>query len=194
MTAAPSPAPSWPDRRLVEACLGGSDRAWRALVDKYQKLVYAVIMKYRPDQEAAADLFQAVWLDVFNDLQTLRDRDAVKPWLMSLTRNKCFHWKRKRSRINDHEVLGEGPADLESQARIEAEFADELIRDQLVREAVAGLGDRCRKMIHLLFFAQPPLPYKEVAARLGLATGSIGFIRGRCLRRLQQRLEELDAE
>ena len=46
-------------------------------------------------------------------------------------------------------------------------------------------------MIRLLFYADPPLPYREVARRLGLATGSIGFIRGRCLRRLEKTLREM---
>jgi DNA-directed RNA polymerase specialized sigma24 family protein len=44
-------------------------------------------------------------------------------------------------------------------------------------------------MIELLFFQSPPLPYSEVAQRLGLARGSIGFIRGRCLHRLKKILE-----
>jgi DNA-directed RNA polymerase specialized sigma24 family protein len=44
----------------------------------------------------------------------------------------------------------------------------------------------------MLFFEQPPLPYEEVAKRLGLATGSIGFIRSRCLHRLQKLLQELE--
>jgi DNA-directed RNA polymerase specialized sigma24 family protein len=43
-------------------------------------------------------------------------------------------------------------------------------------------------MIRLLFYVEPPLPYREVAQRLGLAVGSIGFIRGRCLKRLQKTL------
>lgn len=193
MTTAKVPSPGWTDRRLVDACLRGSDAGWRALVDKYQKLVYAVILKYRPGPEASSDLFQAVWLDVYNDLPTLRDKDAVKPWLMAIVRNKCFHWKRKQGRITDYELTSEEPEQLESQSVMEAEFADSLMRDQLVREAIGGLDDRCREMIHLLFFAQPPLPYKDVAEKLGLATGSIGFIRGKCLRRLQKRLEELDA-
>jgi hypothetical protein len=44
-------------------------------------------------------------------------------------------------------------------------------------------------MIELLFFESPPLPYAEVAHRLRLAQGSIGFIRGRCLERLKKILE-----
>jgi len=43
----------------------------------------------------------------------------------------------------------------------------------------------------MLFFEQPPVPYNELAKRLGLATGSIGFIRGRCLDRLQKILAEM---
>ena len=140
-----------------------------------------------------SDLFQAVWLDVYNDLSNLRDRNAVKPWLMAIVRNKCFHWKRKQIRIDEHETVPEEPEHLETQSVIEAEFVDELLRDQLVREAIGGLDERCRELIHLLFFAQPPLPYKEAAEAMGLATGSIGFMRGKCLRRLQKQLEELDA-
>ena len=56
----------------------------------------------------------------------------------------------------------------------------------MVREAIGQLPARCREMIELLFFEHPPVPYTEVARRLNLATGSIGFIRGRCLKRLKK--------
>jgi DNA-directed RNA polymerase specialized sigma24 family protein len=65
-----------------------------------------------------------------------------------------------------------------------------LEREQMIREAIAALPPRCKEMIDLLFFEHPPLPYNEVAHRLSLARGSIGFIRGRCLKRLKRILEE----
>ena len=190
-----SPAPDWPERQLVDACLDGSEAAWHALVDRYKKLVYAVIMKYRPGQEESADLFQAVWLDVYNDLPQLRNRDAVKPWLISLVRNKCFRWKQKQRKRQDHEVdSGDEPERYEKLAVENPSVTEDLIRDQLIREAILELPDRCREMVHLLFFHQPPLPYKDVAERLGLAIGSIGFIRGRCLKKLQKAIEALGFE
>ncbi len=73
---------------------------------------------------------------------------------------------------------------------IPADMLAEMEREQMVREAMAGLPPRCREMIELLFFEHPPMPYNEVARRLKLATGSIGFIRGRCLKRLKKILEE----
>jgi DNA-directed RNA polymerase specialized sigma24 family protein len=42
----------------------------------------------------------------------------------------------------------------------------------------------------MLFFEDPPRPYDEVAKELQLATGSIGFTRSRCLKKLKQLLQE----
>jgi len=42
----------------------------------------------------------------------------------------------------------------------------------------------------MLFYDEPVRPYQEIAATLGLAVGSIGFIRQRCLERLRKRLLE----
>jgi RNA polymerase sigma factor (sigma-70 family) len=61
-------------------------------------------------------------------------------------------------------------------------------REQVLRDAIRGLPPRCREMIRMLFYEEPPLSYADVARRLGLATGSIGFIRGRCLKKLERLL------
>ena len=45
-----------------------------------------------------------------------------------------------------------------------------------------------RELVRILFFEQPPMSYKDVARHFGLAVGSLGFIRGRCLKKLQQAL------
>ena len=63
--------------------------------------------------------------------------------------------------------------------------------EQMLREAVMALPPRCRQLIEMLFFEEPARPYQEVARNLGLATGSIAFIRGRCLTRLRRQLEKM---
>jgi DNA-directed RNA polymerase specialized sigma24 family protein len=63
-------------------------------------------------------------------------------------------------------------------------------REQMLRNAIASLAPRCHRMIAMLFFESPARPYQDVAKELGIATGSIGFIRGRCLRLLRQRLQK----
>jgi DNA-directed RNA polymerase specialized sigma24 family protein len=61
----------------------------------------------------------------------------------------------------------------------------------MLREAMAALSPQCRRLVELLFFETPPRPYNEVAAELGLAVGSIGFTRQKCMDRLRKYLGEL---
>jgi DNA-directed RNA polymerase specialized sigma24 family protein len=67
----------------------------------------------------------------------------------------------------------------------------QLQREQLIREVVAALPARCERMVRMLFYEMPPRPYQDIAKELGIATGSIGFIRGRCLSRLKKQLEKM---
>ena len=182
-------ASDWTNARLVEECLNGNELAWHALVDRYKKLIYSIPIRYGTTPQDAADIFQAVCLDLFNELPRLRNADALQGWLIRVTTHRCYHWKRQQQSHKsewDEEQLGAVPMD----APVPPDWLAGLEREQMVRESIASLPPRCRKMIELLFFEHPPLPYHEVAQRLSLARGSIGFIRGRCLKRLKRILEE----
>jgi RNA polymerase sigma factor (sigma-70 family) len=184
-----SPANDWSNARLVEECLRGNQQAWHALVDRHKNLIYSIPLRYGAPPQDAADIFQTVCIDLFHELPRLRNPDALQGWLIRVTTHKCYHWKRHQtSQASDlDQDLIDG---LSGDAPVPPEWLAGLEREQMVREAIATLPPRCREMIELLFFEYPPLPYNEVAARLSLARGSIGFIRGRCLKRLKRILEE----
>jgi RNA polymerase sigma factor (sigma-70 family) len=183
------PSPGWSNTRIVAECLAGDERAWSALLDRYKNLIYSIPLRYGMPLQDAADIFQAVCLDLFNELPRLRDPEALQGWIIRVTTHKCYHWKRRQ--INQQSGLDEnGMENLSAVHAIPPDVLAEIEREQMVREAIGHLPPRCREMIELLFFEQPPIPYNEVARRLKLATGSIGFIRGRCLKRLKKLLEE----
>lgn len=177
------------DRRLVAACLAGSEEAWATLVHRYKNLIYSIPLRYGAEPADAADIFQAVCIELFQELPRLRNADTLRSWLVTVAAHQSYHWKRRRLRKAEKEV--EGLEEEALPAVLPPDVAAELEREQLVREAVAALPPRCREMVRMLFYEDPPLSYAEVARRLDLATGSIGFIRGRCLNRLQKALEEL---
>jgi RNA polymerase sigma factor (sigma-70 family) len=58
-------------------------------------------------------------------------------------------------------------------------------RHVALREALARLPPRCRQLLTLLI-ADPPVPYTEISARLGIPIGSIGPSRARCLEKLRR--------
>lgn len=184
---APETDPS-SDAHLVRECLQGNQRAWDSLIDRYQRLIYSIPYKYRATPEDCADIFQSVCLELYTELGKLRKVESLKSWIISVTVHMCFHWKRQQR--GNIELDGMEMEQAEAMAAVAPELLIEVEQEQLVREAICTLKPRCAEMIRLLFYEQPPLPYAEVAQRLGLATGSIGFIRGRCLKQLQKALLE----
>ena len=180
----------WSNTRLVQECLGGSQQAWNLLLDRYKNLIYSIPIRYGLPPQDAADIFQAVCLDLFNELSRVREAEALQGWLIRVTTNKCYHWKRHQQNHSNGHLDQAGIENICCSSPMAADVMADLEREQLVRDCIEMLPARCRQMITLLFFQQPPQPYAELAEQLGLARGSIGFIRGRCLKRLKRILED----
>ena len=172
---------AWPDQRLVAECLKGNQEAWSALIDKYKRLIYSIPVKYGFSPDEATDIFQSVCLELLSELPKLRKPQALPKWIIQITAHKCFHGKRQKQRTD---VLDPNDATFERGTPARAEdILREAQNEQKLRLVIAELPDRCREMIRMLFFEEPARPYDEVARSLGIATGSVGFIRQRCLDR-----------
>jgi RNA polymerase sigma factor (sigma-70 family) len=184
----------WSDTRLVRACLAGNEQAWAGLIHKYKGMIYSIPRRYGASPDDVADIFQAVCLELFSELANLRKAESIRSWLISVATHKAYHWKR-RKRWGDMELDGmeSGLAEAQIPATevLPPEMLEQVQQEQIAREALKKLPVRCAEMMRLLFYEDPPVPYQEVAQRLGLATGSIGFIRRHCLKRLQKILVEM---
>ena len=179
---------SWPDTRLVRECLRGSEEAWSALIDKYKNLIFSIPIKYGFSADDATEIFQAVCVGLLTELPKLREPKALPKWLMQITAHKCFHRKREQQRT---ESSDDGEESREPSVPAGAEgILRQGEEEQSLRNALFALPPRCRQLIEMLFFEEPPRPYQQVAQSLGIATGSIGFIRQRCLERLRKQLAE----
>jgi DNA-directed RNA polymerase specialized sigma24 family protein len=108
----------------------------------------------------------------------------------------CYH-KCLRCRVLEQRQL---PLGEESETQVESAVPtlEEVLiqgqREQTVRDSLRLLSPRCERLVHMLFYESPSRPYQEIARTLGVATGSIGFIRGRCLAHLRKQLERLGFE
>jgi RNA polymerase sigma factor (sigma-70 family) len=113
--------------------------------------------------------------------------------LMQTCYHKCLRYQRAAEKLV--ELAPEG---TDSDAALPGSAADELPehmlvqlqQEQILRDAVSELPEKCERMVRLLFFEFPPRPYEDIAEELGMATGSIGAIRGRCLASLKRELEK----
>ncbi|MGB7847661.1 MAG: sigma-70 family RNA polymerase sigma factor [Candidatus Acidiferrum sp.] len=182
-------ATDWNDSRLVKACLSGKEEAWSMLIDKYKALIYSIPVKYNLLPQEAADVFQATCLELLVCLPELRDPRALPKWLMQVAHHECYRLKRVNQRLVSRDGE-EGLPEPEAPAIAES-VVQQTQEEQMIREAMTMLTPQCRRLVEMLFLETPSRPYIEVAAELGLAVGSIGFTRQRCLDRMRRQLEEL---
>jgi RNA polymerase sigma factor (sigma-70 family) len=189
LTAQPARQLPWNDERLIAECCKGNQEAWAALVDKYKNLVYSIPIKMGLREEAT-DVFQAVFLDLLIDLPRLREPRALAKWLIQVCYHKCLH-----CRAHGQRQVPLESEQIEAQVEAGAPTLEEVLiagqREQAVRDSLRLLSPRCERLVRMLFYETPARPYQEIAHTLGLATGSIGFVRGRCLAHLRKQLERL---
>src|SRR5271163_1677479 len=184
ITKAPKKALApWSDERLVRECLSGSEEAWSLLIEKYKALIYSIPVKYRLPPHEGADVFQSTRLELLHRLPELREPRALPKWLMQVAHHQCYHWKRQQQRLVSRDAdpglpIPETPAIAET-------LVQQTQEEQMLRDAMAALSPQCRRLVELLFFEAPPRPYSELAAALGLAVGSIGFTRQKCMDRVR---------
>jgi RNA polymerase sigma factor (sigma-70 family) len=189
LTVKEKKAPAWTDARLVKECLRGNENAWSLLIDKYKALIYSIPVKYGLPPHEASEVFQSTCVELLTRLPDLREPRALPKWLMQVAHHECYRWKRQQQRL----VSRDGDAELpEPEVPPIAEaLMQQVQEEQFLREAIASLSPQCRRLVELLFFESPARPYTEIAREMGLAVGSIGFTRQKCVERLRRKLDEL---
>ena len=188
-TPAPlAPSADWTDAQLVEACLSRDERAWALLIGRYKRTIYAFARGYGACAADAADVFQLVSAELFLALPRLRQYHSVRSWIMTVASHQAYQWKRLKYRrvLRDCASCAEAATCERATPATALEMEE---RERVVREAIDQLEVRDQQLVYLLFFEDPPVPYERVARRLGLATGSIGLTRARCLKKLKRILE-----
>ena len=167
------------DAQLVQRCRAGDDTAWRELVERFSRYVYAIATQgFRLADHDAEDVFQEVFARTYQRLDRLRDDGAIRPWLAQLTRNLCLDRLRETSRTQ--------PTDEEF-GGIEDETLAHLDLALTVRGALEQLGPPCSDLLDRFFCRDES--YKTIGAELDLPAGTIASRISRCLGKLREELE-----
>jgi RNA polymerase sigma-70 factor (ECF subfamily) len=164
------------DAELVALCRDGDEAAWRELVDRFSRYVYAIaVQAFRLPPHDAEDVFQDVFARVYERLDSLRDDEALRPWIAQLTRRLCIDRIRAGAR--------EQPAEEEPAADVLGELEEAFD----VHGALAGLPENCREILDR-FFARDE-SYRVIGAALSLPAGTIASRISRCLEKLRAAFE-----
>ena len=183
------------DAALVSRCRRGEGAAWEALVQRYQRLVFAIVRRAGLDEHAAADVFQTVFARLVAHLPRIADPQRLQAWIVTTAKREALlalrRGKRTVSMTRVDDAGDEAPGwDIADDAPLPEEVLAELQQLDQLRHALDKLEERCRELLLMLFRDDDEkVPYAEVADRLGISVGSIGPTRARCLDKLRRLME-----
>lgn len=179
------------DGDLWQRCRGGEATAWSVLVRRFQRLVYTVPRRAGLGEAQAADVFQTTFTRLVEHADRITDPTRLQAWLVTTAKRESLRLVEASRRFVSPAPGGDDEADPDPMAELPDpgqrpdELIDDLQQHHRLRLAVDRLDARSRQFVELLFLQDEPLPYSEIAARLGIAEGSIGPTRARCLAKLR---------
>jgi RNA polymerase sigma factor (sigma-70 family) len=168
---------------LLSSAQAGDQAAWAAIVDRFSGLVWATTRAHRLSSADASDATQTTWLRLVEHLDRIADPERLGAWLATTARHECLRLIRLRGRElpTDDATLFDTPTDDPPPDRrlLTRE------RDDVLRRALARIGERCQQLLRMLAAPEPP-SYEEIGAALDMPIGAIGPTRARCLEKLRR--------
>ena len=92
------------DLTLVKRVKSGDQRAFRLLVERYQRKVYAVALGMLKDKEEAMDVSQEAFVKVYKYLDHFKGDSSFYTWLYRITVNVCIDVIRRRGAMRSDSV------------------------------------------------------------------------------------------
>jgi RNA polymerase sigma factor (sigma-70 family) len=158
------------------------------LLDKYERIVFSVPRRYGLSSEDAADITQLTFTILVQSIDDLPEDSTLGAWLTTVARRHTWRLLQRNRREGIKKQT-----DPEESGKIAGVDTDNIEHWELTEWLDHGLslvGEHCRELISALYLDPEQPSYAEVAARLGMAVGSVGPTRIRCLKRLRKTLGE----
>lgn len=163
----------------------GDDHAINDLVIAMTPVLWHVVRSYHLAESDARDAIQNTWVALVRHRASITDEQAVAKWLTTTARREAARLadRSKTPAPVSTEVLDTVLPEEES-AEDQAETE---LRDDALWTALRTLSERCQHLLRIVAFEARP-DYAATSSYLGIAVGSIGPTRRRCLDKLRAEL------
>jgi RNA polymerase sigma-70 factor, ECF subfamily len=181
----PSAGDDW---KLLDAAVGGDERAARELVRRHGGRLHACALRIVGDAGTAEEVVQDALTQLFLKAKTLRRDSRLSTWLYAVVVNRCRDTLRRSSfrlAMDVQPLTADMPAPLTDPHTALARRE----REAGVRCALEKLSPELREVVALRFASG--LSYPEIADVLGCAEGTVASRLHRALARLGAQLRAI---
>jgi RNA polymerase sigma-70 factor (ECF subfamily) len=165
------------DAEILRRCLAGDEKAYRDLLQLYQRQVYSVALRMLRRVEDAEDVTQETFVRVFRALDRYDPARPFAAWLFTITSRLCIDLLRRRRRgpislsRRDPETQEERTIEVVDPGLRPDEETSNLEEERRARELIDSLPPHYRIVVILRH--QQDLSYEEIADALKLPLGTV---------------------
>ena len=136
------------DQQLVTEFLGGNNRAFRLLTERYQQKVFTICIGFTHDKDEANDVSQETFIEVFRSLPKFRGQSSFSTWLYRIAVTKSMKFV-QRDRFKKFKLSLDSLADpIGYEQSDKGNFADDRINRQetkkMLKKALSSLPKKQR--------------------------------------------------
>jgi RNA polymerase sigma-70 factor (ECF subfamily) len=145
------------------------EKAYTAIVRKYQERLYWHIRRMVVEHEDANDVLQNVFIRVWNGLENFREDSQLYTWLYRIGTNECLTYleqQKKRSSVS----LSDGETGLENKIRADKHFDPNKLEWKL-QLAIQQLPEKQRIVFTLRYYDE--MPYEQMSKVLDTSEGAL---------------------
>lgn len=178
------------DGVLAQQTLAGDQDAFVKLVQRYSSSLFNFICRFLSDYDAASDILQQVFTQLYISLPNLRTGEPLKAWLFQVARNRCLDELRRKRIIHFSELQAPGEDDelsplaiIPDTGPLPEEIAERHDLQNILQRAIDALPPKFRAVVLLRYASQ--LSFSEIGQALQMpeATAKTYFQRAKPLLR-----------
>ncbi|MBX7112837.1 MAG: sigma-70 family RNA polymerase sigma factor [Myxococcaceae bacterium] len=170
------------DLTLVNRVRTGDQRAFKLLVERYQRKVYGVALGMLKDKEEARDVAQDAFIKVYKYLDHFKGDASFYTWLYRITVNICIDVMRKKGGKKNEHVEFDESIDMDTSeanlgalgSRLGTNPQKSALRRELaekIDEALAQVPEKHRAI--LLLREIEGMSYEDLARTLDVPKGTV---------------------
>lgn len=166
------------DGLLAKHALAGDEDAYALLVQRYNSALFNFICRFLNDYDAASDILQQVFLQLYLSLPKLRTGEPLKAWLFQVARNRCVDELRRKHAIHFSELqVSTDEEDLSPLATIPdpdplpEEVADQHDLQETLQQAIDTLPVKYRSVVLLRYTVQ--MSFAEIGQTLQMPEATV---------------------
>jgi RNA polymerase sigma-70 factor (ECF subfamily) len=190
------------DHDLIALARTGSEKAYRELLDRYQRPVFSLIYRMVHDRELAEDLAQETFVKVFNHLDRFNPKYKFSSWIFKIASNLCIDTLRKREpdTISMDGSRHATTADEVEATRIHIESHDDNPEEFLEAKELGQEIERAIGLLRpdyrtaILLRHVEGRPYEEIAEIMAVPLGTVKTFIHRARTELRETLSHLRIE